>query len=96
MEAARDIGLCLSGGGYRAAVFQLGSLLRLNEAVGASLVQRTSGQAISLKRAIWIEPGSNSSSKAREHGRGYEPDHDFGWCWGSVHQDSERVTGAKR
>jgi NTE family protein len=32
MEAARDIGLCLSGGGYRAAVFHLGSLVRLNEA----------------------------------------------------------------
>ena len=32
MEATRDIGLCLSGGGYRAAVFHLGSLLRLNEA----------------------------------------------------------------
>jgi NTE family protein len=32
MEAMPDIGLCLSGGGYRAAVFHLGSLLRLNEA----------------------------------------------------------------
>jgi NTE family protein len=32
MEAARNIGLCLSGGGYRAAVFHLGSLVRLNEA----------------------------------------------------------------
>ena len=28
----RDVGLCLSGGGYRAAVFHLGSLIRLNEA----------------------------------------------------------------
>jgi NTE family protein len=32
MKAAREVGLCLSGGGYRAAVFHLGSLLRLNEA----------------------------------------------------------------
>jgi NTE family protein len=29
---ARNVGLCLSGGGYRAAVFHLGSLIRLNEA----------------------------------------------------------------
>lgn len=28
----RDVGLCLSGGGYRAAVFHLGSLLKINEA----------------------------------------------------------------
>ena len=28
----RDIGLCLSGGGYRAAAYHLGALLRLNQA----------------------------------------------------------------
>ena len=28
----RDVGLCLSGGGYRAAVFHLGSLIKINEA----------------------------------------------------------------
>src|SRR3954453_6351824 len=28
----RDIGLCLSGGGYRAMIFHAGSLIRLNEA----------------------------------------------------------------
>jgi NTE family protein len=32
MKSARDVGLSLSGGGYRAAMFHLGSLLRLSEA----------------------------------------------------------------
>jgi predicted acylesterase/phospholipase RssA len=32
VRAIRDIGLCLSGGGYRAAVYHLGALVRLNQA----------------------------------------------------------------
>ena len=30
-RAKKDIALCLSGGGYRAALFHLGALTRLNE-----------------------------------------------------------------
>ena len=39
----QGIGLCLSGGGYRAMIFHVGALIRLNEAGYFSRLERVSG-----------------------------------------------------
>lgn len=44
----QGIGLCLSGGGYRAMIFHLGALIRLNE----------SGYLFQLKRISSVSGGS--------------------------------------
>jgi NTE family protein len=41
-EPTEDWGLCLSGGGYRAMLFHLGGILRLNEAGLLSRLSRIS------------------------------------------------------
>ena len=67
------VGLCLSGGGYRAALFHLGALRRLDE-LGVLAQVRTisavSGGAIIANlladpRLVWPEPGETA---ARDHG----------------------------
>ena len=53
------IGLCLSGGGYRATLFHVGALLRLNE---ARLLPQ-------LKRVASVSGGSISQARIGARGR---------------------------
>ncbi|WP_457102082.1 patatin-like phospholipase family protein [Microbacterium sp. P5_E9] len=53
-ERRVDVGLCLSGGGYRAAVFHLGSLLRLNEAGMLARLRTVSSVSGGSIVAAWL------------------------------------------
>ena len=50
----RDIGLCLSGGGYRATLFHAGALLRINEAGLLPRVRAVSSVSGGSIAAAWL------------------------------------------
>ena len=69
-EERVGVALCLSGGGYRAALFHLGGLERLNElgilsqvttissVSGGSIVNARIATALATGQLVWAEPGS--------------------------------------
>lgn len=70
----RGVALCLSGGGYRAMVFHLGALWRLNEAALLSKLQRVSSvSGGSITAAYlglrWKELDFDASGRARQLSR---------------------------
>ena len=52
--ASRDIGLCLSGGGYRAMIFHAGALIRINEAGLLPRVRAVSSVSGGSIIAAWL------------------------------------------
>ena len=55
----KGIGLCLSGGGYRAALFHLGALRRLHEiGILEQVTHVSSVSGGSLIAAIWAKAGT--------------------------------------
>ncbi len=56
-EAARNIGLCLSGGGYRAMLFHAGALWRMNDA----------GLLLRIKRVSSVSGGSLAAGVLAKH-----------------------------
>lgn len=63
----QGIGLCLSGGGYRALIFHVGALIRLNETGYLSELKRVSGVSgdQSLPHCLAISGNNSIFTKAR-------------------------------